>query len=304
MAWDANDGKAFCYTGENQLGYGSTQGISDKLVDIGYTSERYVNKSRNTVLQGFGNSHIFHILTHGNTGFIKTGSTSKIYYYDVSNYFDELPGLKFVFLESCSVAANNNFQNTLNTLGVESSLAFSSTISAVTGSDGIHYFATRVYYYLSNNYSLYQAVINARSDVFSNSGQYWGSENAVIRGQYMSLLPDISTFVNRLYQNCLERTPDSSGYESWYSVLENHVSGGKQVAYGFVFSQEFINLGLNNTNYVKRLYRTLLGREAEPSGLNNWVSLLNNGADRLVVFNGIAGSQEFHSFCDLCGISY
>ncbi len=116
------------------------------------------------------------------------------------------------------------------------------------------------------------------------------------------VVPDTTTFVNRSYQNCLERTPDSTGFSSWDSALINHTHGGKSVAYGFFFSSEFQALNLSNENYVIRLYHTILGREPDSSGLTAWVNALNNGSNRLSVFNGFADSVEFSDICSSMGI--
>ncbi len=40
----------------------------------------------------------------------------------------------------------------------------------------------------------------------------------------------------------------------------------KNVAYGFVFSQECINMNLSNSDYVKMLYRGIFGRSYDDDG--------------------------------------
>ena len=68
----------------------------------------------------------------------------------------------------------------------------------------------------------------------------------------------------------------------------------RDVAVNFLNSQEFINKGLNNEEYVKVLYRTFLGREADEAGLADWKGQLDRGEkSRDDIVSGFSGSQEF-----------
>ncbi|MEG1070169.1 MAG: DUF4214 domain-containing protein, partial [Ruthenibacterium sp.] len=61
-----------------------------------------------------------------------------------------------------------------------------------------------------------------------------------------------------------------------------------------VFSKEFLSKNYNNTDYVKQLYRALMGREADAGGLENWVKALDSGKmNRETVFGHFADSKEF-----------
>ena len=71
-----------------------------------------------------------------------------------------------------------------------------------------------------------------------------------------------------------------------------------EVAQGFIFSEEFLNKEYNDTQFVKMLYRTMFGREADQGGLSGWLSDLENGMSREYVFQGFAESQEFTNLCD------
>lgn len=109
-------------------------------------------------------------------------------------------------------------------------------------------------------------------------------------------------FVGRLYRLCLGRTADTSGSNYWSNQLQNHVISGTNCAYGFFFSPEFTNAGYSNNEYVTRLYRVMLGREPDPSGLANWLNALNSGASRQQIFYGFAHSDEFTRICAEYGI--
>ena len=114
----------------------------------------------------------------------------------------------------------------------------------------------------------------------------------------------VTSFVTRLYGVCLERIPDAAGLADWTARLWNHTATGTGVAYGFVFSPEFSAAAADNTVFVTRLYRAVLGREPDAAGLADWAGQLNAGtADRARVFAGFAGSTEFDALCKTYGIA-
>ncbi len=103
---------------------------------------------------------------------------------------------------------------------------------------------------------------------------------------------NVTRFVARNYTEFLGRTYDVDGLNDWSGRI-NSGYGMENVAYGFVFSQECINMNLSNSDYVKMLYRGIFGRLYDDEGLNDWVNQLNNGTSRETVFWGFANSQEF-----------
>ena len=109
-------------------------------------------------------------------------------------------------------------------------------------------------------------------------------------------------FVTRLYQVCLDRTPDAAGKADWMGQLQSGKITGSQAAYGFIFSSEFKSKNYCNEHYVKQLYRAFMGREYDEAGLNNWVNKLNGGATKGQVFDGFVYSQEFQKICAGSGI--
>lgn len=109
-------------------------------------------------------------------------------------------------------------------------------------------------------------------------------------------------FVYRLYDNCLGRTPDTGGLESWCKKLESGMTGS-QIAEGFLHSKEFKDNHYDNEDYVYILYYTMLGRSPDPSGLENWVNKLNFTETRERVANGFLFSDEFKKQCAEAGIS-
>lgn len=109
-------------------------------------------------------------------------------------------------------------------------------------------------------------------------------------------------FVYRLYKNCLGRTPDGAGLESWCKQIKSGKTGSNLVQ-GFIFSDEYKNKNTSNTEFVKMLYDTMLGRSADQNGLNSWNTLLNSGRSREAVTNGFLFSDEFKKQCSKAGVT-
>ena len=76
-------------------------------------------------------------------------------------------------------------------------------------------------------------------------------------------------------------------------MLLDKVQTPKEVASGFVFSQEMTNQNLSNEALVDRMYQLYLGREADPEGREYWVRQLENGMTLEELNNGFADSVEF-----------
>ncbi len=134
----------------------------------------------------------------------------------------------------------------------------------------------------------------AESEEFGDICDSYG----IIRGEVvltdtMDLNPDVTMFVYRNYKQFLDREPDKAGHLEWVTWLVQGEQSPKQVAYGFVFSEELEDKHLSNEEYVKVLYRGIFDREADKTGLETWVTLLNQGKSRAEIFDGFADSDEF-----------
>jgi len=114
--------------------------------------------------------------------------------------------------------------------------------------------------------------------------------------------PNVTAFVTRMYTKCLERSADDQGRRDWVDRILNKGYGGGSVAKGFFFSDEFRAKNLSNEEFVKRAYRTFLGREADTTGLNDWKNRLSRGVSRTEVLNGFIYSTEFANLCKQYGI--
>ena len=112
----------------------------------------------------------------------------------------------------------------------------------------------------------------------------------------------VTAFVNRLYQVLLGRAGEPQGLEYWCRLLIEKEQTGSQVASGFVESKELRQRDLPDTEYVTLLYKSILGREPDSKGMEDWVAQLKNGVSRNTIFKGFANSVEFSELCNKYGI--
>ena len=113
----------------------------------------------------------------------------------------------------------------------------------------------------------------------------------------------VRQFAERLYTKILNRPADADGLNYWTQELKAKRVSGTSAAYSFVFSAEFKNSGVDDSEFVKRLYRLFMNREYDQGGYDYWMSLLSSGKTREEIFYGFAGSQEFANICKAAGIS-
>ncbi len=109
-------------------------------------------------------------------------------------------------------------------------------------------------------------------------------------------------FVYRLYNVAMGREADEAGFNDWNKKLKTKEQTAAKVAWGFIFSEEFRAYHYNDIQFVKILYRTMFGREADEEGLKDWVSQLENGMSREYVYRGFAESVEFSNLCTAYGV--
>lgn len=109
-------------------------------------------------------------------------------------------------------------------------------------------------------------------------------------------------FVERCYIQALNRNSDAAGLADWCSILRTKQQSPKQVASGFVFSQEMKSRNLSNEETVDMFYRLYLGREADPAGRSSWLAAMNSGMTLEELNNGFADSQEFHNIVESYGL--
>ncbi len=122
------------------------------------------------------------------------------------------------------------------------------------------------------------------------------------RHQFNQSQSHLDRFVERFYTTILNRPAEPGGLHHWTDWLSNGVKTGAEVARGFIFSQEFMNRGLNNSDFIDVVYRAFFNRVADTPGKTYWVGQLNSGVSRYDVLNGFILSQEFFNLCAVYSI--
>jgi kexin len=166
---------------------------------------------------------------------------------------------------------------------------------------------------------LYQAFFNREPDPPGLSGWLWELENGTDRSRVLDgfifakefgnlcrdygISPEpVTAFVSRFYQLCLNRDPDQTSLTGWVSELLNGTKTGADMAWGFIFSREFINRNTSDEEYLYILYRALFNRELDRDGYNLWFQQLSVLTDRGEILNGFLFAPEFYNLCDNYGI--
>lgn len=116
--------------------------------------------------------------------------------------------------------------------------------------------------------------------------------------------PQLTQFVSRCYTQALGRQYEVNGLENWCDAIISRRNTPKQAAQMFIFSDEFLQKDLSSEEYIKVLYRTFMGREADEVGLNGWIEVLESGReDRMKVLEGFSDSVEFAGILESFGLS-
>ena len=108
----------------------------------------------------------------------------------------------------------------------------------------------------------------------------------------------VTAFTSRLYTKMLGRGFDTNGLNYWCGIILKRPEREtllKVALDGFMYSDEFNAKNLNDTDFLKVLYRTFLDREAESGGMKYWLGKIHSGMSRDEVAAGFAASNEFGS---------
>ncbi|SCP95481.1 DUF4214 domain-containing protein [Anaerobium acetethylicum] len=133
------------------------------------------------------------------------------------------------------------------------------------------------------------------------------SDAGIVRGDYalpgyVNQKPELTMFVNRLYAKALGRTPEEGGLEYYAREISEDRVTPVQAAQNFIFSQEFKDKKLDDSQYVKVLYQTFMGREYDEAGLNYHVDRMEKGVSREDILLGFAYSPEFEDIMSEFGL--
>ena len=117
------------------------------------------------------------------------------------------------------------------------------------------------------------------------------------RPSYTSATSKNKEYVTKMYNVILGRKPDQAGLTNWTNQINNGLMTPADVMWSFLNSTEFKNKNYSNEQYVRILYKIVLGRDPDTGGFNCWVGALKAGQSRRNVFLGFINSQEYKNFC-------
>lgn len=144
---------------------------------------------------------------------------------------------------------------------------------------------------------------------FANSAEFTEicESYGIVRGNFITgyditSVSRVDLFVQRLYTIVLGRTCDTEGMTFWTSALVRKEMTGKEVAGQFFLSKEYTDKDVSDEKYIDDLYRTLMDRPGDDSGIAFWKNELNNGQTKQSIFYGFSDSPEFLGICESFGI--
>ena len=146
-------------------------------------------------------------------------------------------------------------------------------------------------------------------DCFINSEEWcnvcasYGVKSGATRAKATIASKNATEFATRLYTECLGRDPETDGLNFWSLGLTNLEVSGYEAAKQFFESAEFKGFNTSNEDYLRRLYTTFMGREADTDGLNYWLKVMRDGMSREQVLNEFAKSKEFTEICNTYAIN-
>lgn len=113
---------------------------------------------------------------------------------------------------------------------------------------------------------------------------------------------NLTKYVNRIYTKAMGRKGEPNGLDYWCGQILTKKMTPVAVAEQFIYSKEFTDKKLNDTEYIKVLYRTFMGREADSAGLNYWLGQIKAGKTRKQVLKSFTGCKEFQDIIKSFGL--
>ena len=108
--------------------------------------------------------------------------------------------------------------------------------------------------------------------------------------------------LNDLYRGLLSRIPDDGGYVSWLGQMQTAQCSGEtavrdltsQIGLNFITSQEYLDKGRSNSEFLEDQYDAILKRAPDLPGHISWLGLLDSGTlTREALLQEFVNSAEF-----------
>ena len=113
----------------------------------------------------------------------------------------------------------------------------------------------------------------------------------------------VAAFVNRLYNVCLEREPDSAGLKNWHDRISSDSISAVDAVKGFLNSKEYQNRQLSDEVYIANLYQVFLNRTGSSSEIQHWLIIYQQGVSKNYLMHGFSNSTEFTNLCASYGVT-
>jgi len=113
--------------------------------------------------------------------------------------------------------------------------------------------------------------------------------------------PDpFAAFVAGFYRYALGREPSATEVAGWVSFLrvDSTLDRARLMTHGFFDGPEYRARKVTRPDHVTALYRAILGRDPDASGLNGWVGAIQDRVASTV--RSFIGSPEFHALVPSC----
>ncbi len=98
-------------------------------------------------------------------------------------------------------------------------------------------------------------------------------------------------FLERFYSYILKRDSDEEGMSFWKSKITD-LESVKDIARFFLNSKEFQSKNIDNKEFIKILYKTILDRESDKKGEDFWLKKLSQKGKKAVI-ESFLNSKEF-----------
>jgi hypothetical protein len=93
------------------------------------------------------------------------------------------------------------------------------------------------------------------------------------------------------YRTIMNRQIDAGGLSSWLANMRAGMND-EDVIKALVASAEFVNATPNNADFVRVVFKYVLGRDTDPSGLASWTAHLDQGMTRADLVLNVLHSAE------------
>ena len=111
-------------------------------------------------------------------------------------------------------------------------------------------------------------------------------------------------FVERLYTLVLGRQCSEEESKGWINALNKNAISCTEVAYGFIFSEEFLSKKVSKNEFISILYQTMLNRTAAEEEIQGWLDAFVAGNySRKFIFQQFATAPEFERLCSKYGLA-